>query len=312
MTNSTRRRGPGVGWAFALPGTLFLGLFLLIPLVLVVVTSFTDLNRQRVIRAAQAGGPWHLLTDGLVSFRGLDQYVRLFSDEDFRLAIWHNVAFTLTVVPLQTALALALAMLVNQNLRGRTVARSIFFLPVVVPMAVSGLVWKLLLDRNQGEPGLAAAFLRDVSFGLVDPDWMLESHWMQLAVLLVSMWASSGFQMVILLAALQDVPVELHEAAMVDGAGPWRRFRMVTIPAIRAPLFFVVTATAILSFRIFDQVYVLPSDPGGPVGATQTVMLFVQQIAERGDFARASAASLVLIVIVAVSTVVQRRLEPKD
>ena len=129
------------------------------------------------------------------------------------------------------------------------------------------------------------------------------------AVMLVSIWASVGFQMVILLAALQDVPETLYEAARLDGAGRWQQFRNVTLPGIRNPLLFVLTVTTILSFRLFDQVWIMPARPGGPLDSTRTLMVdIVDTGLNNGAVGRGSALSVIFLLIVLTVAIVQRRL----
>jgi multiple sugar transport system permease protein len=276
--------------------------FLVAPLCYAIAISFT--NRVALPSA-------RLPTE----FVGAENYSDLVTDPGFRKAVLHNLLFTVVVVPLQTGLALGLALLVNQRLRGHALFRTAYFVPIAVPLSVAGLIWKLILDENQGRPGVLTALLSAVTGGAVTPHWLVDGHSTQVAVVLVSLWSSVGFQMVILLAALQGVPRELHEAAMLDGAGAWRRLWAVTVPAIQPQLFFVTTTTVILSFRLFDQVYVLPSSPGGPQEATTTLMLFIVQLSQANGPASqvglAAAATVIFLAIVLAASLVQRRFEPK-
>lgn len=296
------RRGARWGYVFVAPAAGCMLLFLLVPLCYAVAISFT--NRIAV--------PTPRLP---TQFVGVDNFTRLFADADFLTAIGHNLLFTAAIVPIQTALALGLALLVNRRPRGHSFYRAAFFLPVAIPLSVAGLIWKLILDENQGQFGILTSVLSTVTGGALQPHWLAEPHATQFAVVLVSLWSSVGFQMVILLAALQDVPPELIEAAMLDGAGAWRRLLAVTLPAIRHPLNFVISTTAILSFRLFDQVYVLPTSPGGPRSATTTMMLYIVQLSQGSSTSPvglAAAATVIFLVIVLAITGLQRRFEPKD
>jgi multiple sugar transport system permease protein len=148
-----------------------------------------------------------------------------------------------------------------------------------------------------------------VTFGNFTPDWLGDPATALVAIMLVSIWASVGFQMVILLAALQDVPVTLYEAARLDGANTWQQVRNVTLPGIRNQLLFVLTITTILSFRLFDQVWIMPDRPGGPLDSTRTLMVdIVDTGVFDGNIGRGSALSVVFLAIVLVITFVQRRL----
>ncbi len=299
LTSRTRGRA---GYVMLAPSVILLAVFVILPVGMLVTFAFTNRLYPGSTRLP-------------MRFVGIDNFSYLAQDEDFLVALTHNVAFTAAIVPVQTALALALALLVNGAVPGRAFFRAAFFLPVAVPVAVSGMVWKLLLDDGAGQQGLVSTVIHTVTGGHVTPDWWGTAGWAQTAVVLVSLWSSTGFQMIILLAALQDVPQTLHEAAMLDGAGAWRRFLAVTLPAIRHPLYFVVSVTAILSFRLFDTVWVLPPGPGEPRGSTSTLMLYMVELAQRvpnAPIGRASAASLAFLVIVLAVTLVQRRFEPKD
>jgi multiple sugar transport system permease protein len=208
------------------------------------------------------------------------------------------------VVPLQTGLALLLAVLVNQQLRAIRVFRAIYFTPVVMIMAVSATIWVLIYSPDRG---MANAFLRAVSFGALESDW-LDSTTMALpAVMIMSIWQGVGFQMIIILAGLQEIPAELYEASAIDGASRWQQFRHVTLPMLRNTLIFVVTVTSILAFRLFDQIWVMTQ--GEPLGNTSTMMFEMVQVGfERQQIARGSAIAVIFFLIVLAVTVVQRAL----
>jgi multiple sugar transport system permease protein len=284
--------GPGssaAAWLFSLPGLVLLAAFVVAPFLLAVYFSVTN---QRLISPLPT------------RFVGLDNYVATLTDAGFWRSLLNNVWFVVSVVPLQTSFALWLAVLVNRRLPGRVLFRSVFFLPVVTVMAAAAVVWTLLFNPD----GLVNALMETVTFGAFAPDWLNSTTWALPAIVLVSIWQGVGFQMIILLAALQDVPEQLYEAAAVDGAGPWRQFVSVTLPGIRNALLFVVTVTTILAFRLFDQVWLMPRTPGGPLGATRTVMLdMVETGFGRQQIGRGSAIAVIFFVIVLGVTLVQRR-----
>jgi multiple sugar transport system permease protein len=194
--------------------------------------------------------------------------------------------------------------LVNRNIPGRVFFRTVFFLPVVTVMAAAAVIWTLLFNGN----GLVNAIMETVTFGAFAPDWLNSTTWALPAMMLVGIWQGVGFQMVILLAALQDVPEVMYEAASIDGATRWQQFTNVTIPGIRNGLIFVVTVTTILAFRLFDQVFIMPRVPGGPLDSTRTMML---ELVETGFGAQAigrgAAIAVVFFVIVLTMTLIQRR-----
>lgn len=291
LTSNRRpvRRRNIAPWLFSAPGLAFLTAFLVIPFALALVYSFTN---QRLVSPLAT------------RFIGLENYTGILSDSTFWTALGNNVWFVAIVVPVQTALALFLAILVNSKIRGRVFFRTVYFMPVVTVMAAAAVIWTLLYNPN----GLVNAVMEVVTFGAFAPDWLNSTTWALPAIMLMSIWQGAGFQMIILLAALQDVPTERYEAAAIDGAGAWQKFRYITIPGIRNGLIFVLTVTTILAFRLFDQVWIMPQSPGGPLNATRTIML---EMVETGfgdqRIGRAAAIAVIFFVIVLIITAIQRR-----
>lgn len=279
---------------FSLPALLLLLVFMVVPFGTAVVLSFT--NRK-------------LLSPLPTRWVGFDNYRDVLTDSAFWGALQNNFIFSLIVVPIQTGLALMLAVLVNQKLRGSVIFRTIYFIPITFSLAAASVIWLVLLNPS----GLLNTVMEAVTFGAFAPDWLNDPKYAMVAIIIVSLWASVGFQMVILLAALQDVPPSLYEAAAVDGATWWQQFRHVTVPGIRHQLFFVVTITLILSFRLFDQAWIMPPRPGGPLDATNTIMVeMVGTGFERGQIGRGSSIAVLFFLIVLLLTFFQRRFEPSD
>ncbi|MFG2191766.1 carbohydrate ABC transporter permease [Streptomyces sp. NPDC048639] len=276
---------------FSAPAVALLLLFLIAPFAAAVLLSFTD---QRLSSPLP------------VSFTGFENYQRLFSNPQFWTAFGNNTLFAVIVVPVQTAAALGLAVLVNRALPGRVLFRTIYFLPTVTVMAVAAVVWKLLLLP---EGGLVNGVLGAVSFGHFQPGWLSSTGWAMPAIVITSIWQGVGFQMVIFLAGLQAIPQSLYEAARVDGANAWQQFRHVTVPGLRNTLIFVVNVTAIFAFRLFDQVYLMPQFPGGPLDSTRTMMLQLLQTGySRRMIGQASAIAVIFFLFVLAVTLIQRRL----
>lgn len=290
MTTRTWRSAEArTAWLLSTPALIGLTAFIVVPFLLALVLSFTN---QRLISPL----PTRVI--------GVENYLATFADAGFWRGLINNVWFVAVVVPLQTGLALFLAILVNSRIRGRVAFRTVYFMPVVTVMAAAAVTWTLLLNPN----GLVNAFLDVITFGTFTPDWLGSTTWALPAVMAVSIWQGTGFQMIILLAALQDVPEELHEAAELDGAGSWQRFLNVTLPGIRNGLIFVVTVTTILAFRLFDQVWIMPQTPGGPLSSTRTMMLHLVETGFGGQaIGRASAVAVIFFVLVLVLTLIQRR-----
>lgn len=275
------------GTMFSLPGLILLGLFLILPFVFAIYLSFTNQK---------------LASPLPVRWVGFDNYHRVLTDGDFWRAFANNLLFAAVVVPVQTGLALWMAILVNKRIRAAKVFRAIFFLPVVVVMTVAAVIWFLLLDPNRG---LVNGFLGAITFGAVEPGWLQSTLWAMPAIIIISIWQGAGFQMIILLAGLQDIPQELYEAASIDGATKRQQFFYVTLPQLRNTLIFVITITMILAFRLFDQVWALTR--GGPLNSTDTVMVqLVDTGFERKQIAVASAIAVIFFVVVLSLTPIQR------
>ncbi len=279
----------------ALPALAGLGLFVALPFALAVSLAFTNLR---------LGSPLPMESVGFEQFR------RLFSDEAFLRAMGNNTLFAMLVVPLQTMLALGLALLLNQPLRGMVVFRTVFFLPVVFPLSLVAVVW--ILIYAPGPDGMMNSFLGLVSFGAWQSrDFLHDSLWALPSIMLTSVWQGVGLQMIILLAGLQAIPVGLYEAARIDGAGRLSQFIHITLPQLRNTIIFVVLVTTILAFRLFDQVQIMTL--GGPDNATTTVMYEAFRAAfDRQQIARGSAMTVVLFIIVLGITILQRRIARQE
>lgn len=285
-----RRNEAIMAWIFSAPALLLLIVFLLVPFLMAFGLAFTD---QRLIPNPNLP----------TRFVGLRNFMRLLDDETFHRALLNNFLFAAIVVPLQTSLALLLAVVVNQKLRFTNVFRTIYFSPVVTTMVVVAIIWTFLY--NPGE-GLINAFIQTISYGRLGPyDWLTNTKLAFPAIMLLSIWQGVGFQMVIYLAGLQDIPNELYEAAQVDGANRWQQFWNVTLPQLRNTTIFVVIATTILAFKLFDQVWVMTK--GGPQEATMTTMIMVYREGfKQLKVGYASAISVVFFLIVLGVSLLQR------
>jgi len=278
-------------WLLATPGAVLLLLFVVLPFGVSLVLSLTDVSLASPLEPR---------------FRGAEQYLRLAGDPTFWRALVNNLVFAAVAVPLQTALALALALLVNHELRGVRVFRTMLFLPVVFPLSLVAVVWVLLFAP--GPDGPANALLELVTFGAWEPVDFLRHPWLALpAVIATSVWQGTGFQMVVLLAGLQGIPQVLYDMARVDGASAWQRLRSITLPQLRNPLVYVVIVTSILSFRVFDQVRIMTR--GGPGDASTTLIYeSIRWAFDRADVARGAAITVAFFVVVLAVTWVERRM----
>ena len=281
------------GLLMSLPGLILLTLFVIVPFVTAIYLSFFNVDFNMV------EGP---------QFWGLEQYRRILVDPItspvFYKALMNNLTFALIVVPAQTGLAVLLAVMLNTKLKGIAFFRTFFFMPVVFPMSLVAIIWALMFSRDS--LGMLNGLLNLFSFGYIQPiDWLGDPNIALLSIALLSVWAGVGFQMVIVLAGLQEIPVELYEAASLDRANRWQRFWNVTIPGLRNTLIFVVIITTIFSLRLFDQVFILTK--GGPIDATQTVMFqAVTSAFVEGNVGRASAITVIFVLIIIAITMLQR------
>ncbi|MCC9077863.1 sugar ABC transporter permease [Litorilinea aerophila] len=256
---------------------------------------------------------WPLFYNGYLSFVrwdmlapikiwvGLDNYRYLFTSPEFGTILWNTVVFTVSAVLLTCGIGLLMALLLNQPLRGRVAVRGIVFSPVMLSGAAIGIVWIYIFDPRYG---LLDFFIRGV--GLRSPNWLLDTSWAMTAVIIVHVWKTLGYAVVIYLAGLQAIPRELYEAALVDGAGTWARFRHVTLPGLSPVTFFLVITTVLAAFQSFDIIKVMTD--GGPVNATTTLIYYLYEEGFVGfNAGRAGVAAVVLFLAMFVFTLVQMR-----
>jgi ABC-type sugar transport system permease subunit len=233
---------------------------------------------------------------------GLSNYREMLHDSRFWNALKNTAIYTACVVPLQVALGLALAVALQRVTRTNTILRSIYFFPVISALATMGIVWKFLLDPNIGMiPHLLSAA------GLPSADFLQSTTWALPSIIVVGVWKSVGFSMVIFLAALQDVPESLLEAAALDGAGPWMRFRRVTLPLLRPSMLFAAIIATIASMQLFDLVYVMTK--GGPLFHTETLVTYLYEVGfQNFRSGYAAAISWVLFLLIMLLSIFQLRL----
>jgi multiple sugar transport system permease protein len=233
-------------------------------------------------------------------FVGLDNYVGMLSDSALIKSALVTLRFALIVVPLTLAFALAVALLVNNTLlRGRNVFRTLFYLPLQIPIVASTVVWIGVLNTNTGWLNTALN-----SAGVQGPDWFNSTFWVHPALAIMGLWGI-GNMMLIFLAGLQSVPTELYDAAKVDGAGPWATFRKVTLPLISPVLFYNLIIVLIATFQYFTQAYVITNGRGDPNGETLFFNLNLYREAfQFYNMGYASALAWILFVVVLGLTIV--------
>ena len=231
---------------------------------------------------------------------GAKRYYVLAGDPTFLRAVLNVLLFALIVIPLQMGLGLVLAVLVNQKLAGRNVFRTIYFSPVVTSMVVISIVWTFLYDKDNG---LINQFLQ--VFGLPNVNWLGSPTTAMPAIIIMSAWQGVGMQMVLFLAGLQGIPEQLYEAAGIDGANAWEKFRFITWPGLRNVTVFIIITITIAAFQLFTQVFVMTN--GGPNDATATVVFeMVRKGFREQDIAAAAAIGVLFFLFILGISMVQR------
>jgi multiple sugar transport system permease protein len=237
-------------------------------------------------------------------FVGLQNYRDMVSDERFVESVLNTVYFTGASIPLQMGIGLVLALLLNLPFRFRGLFRTAFYLPVVTPFVVSAILWKWLYN---GDYGLFNHYLLELH--VIDEPllWLSSKNLAMPAVIMMTVWASVGFSMVVYLAGLQAIPEELYESARMDGAGPLRRLWYITIPMLRPTTVFLLVLGIIGSLQVFTQIYIMTS--GGPVNKTTTMVYYMYLWGFKYfDMGYASTLAFALFVMLLVFTAVQLRL----
>ncbi|MCY9668798.1 sugar ABC transporter permease [Paenibacillus alginolyticus] len=274
-----KRRESITGYSFIIPAVLLLIVFLLLPFLLAVVFGFTKFN---------------LLRPDQIKFTGLDNYVILFKDKLFYKSLYNTMYFTVVVVPVQSAVALLLALLVNNQLKLRNVFRIAYFSPVITSMTVIAILWISLYNPNEGLINSALHL-----FGIPKQPFLRSADQAMNSIIFMSVWQAAGYQMMIFLAGLQSIPKDLYEASAMDGANKFQQLKYITIPSLYNVIVFVLTITTIQAVKLFTQPYVMTN--GGPENSTRTLALLIyQQGFQFRNAGYASAVSVIFFLIVVV------------
>ena len=282
-------------WTMLAPALGLMALFIALPFALSVGFSFTD---QRLLPNVNVP----------TEFIGFRNYQRMFEGGEFASAFVNTAYFTLLVVPLQCAMGLGAAMLINAKLPMRNLFRGIYFLPTVISMVVVSVIWSSMFQLE----GFFNSALSALSFGTLGPVGWLNNAWTAMPALVVmSAWQGFPFQMVVYLAGLQGIASELYEAAQIDGATRWQQFMNVTMPGLRNTHILVIMTTTILAFKLFTQVQLLTQ--GGPRGVTDTLVRYMYSTGfKQGKVGIAAAAGVIFFLIVVVISIVQRALVKEE
>lgn len=275
------------GYLFMTPSILVLCTFVVLPILYAV---FLSLHKVKLLGGIE------------YKFIGFRNFTRLVEDDRVWIALWNTAQYVAIVVPMQTLLALILAVTLNSAIRGKNWWRILYFLPTVTSSAVLTLIFMWIYNTN----GLLNDILAFV--GLPTYNWLGDPAVALKGIMIMNIWSTAPFFMVIYLAALQDIPRSLYEAAEIDGANGWQQFIYVTIPMLRPVTFFVVTMGIIGTFQLFDQSYIFSNGTGGPNNATLTVVLLIYQAVFRNlQMGYAAAIAFVLAVVIIGVTLIQRR-----
>ncbi len=283
------RRRTRAAWGFALPFVVLFSVFTAGPVLMSLAMAVTDI-RSRDLRDPFA-----------VEFVGLDNFVAVFQDPMFRKAAGNTAYFVLVGVPLTLAVSLAVAVLLNAGItRLKTFFRVGYYMPVVTSIVAVAVVWRFLLHPDQGLINEVLGW-----FGVEGPNWLASTTWAMPAMIAMATWRSIGTLIIIFLAGLQSVPTSLHEAAALDGAGAWQRFRYITVPSMRPTLLFGAVITGIGYVQFFEEPFVMTQ--GGPLNSTLSVAFHTYNQFGFGNYGYAAAMSYVLFVAVVLLTLVQFR-----
>jgi multiple sugar transport system permease protein len=286
---SGRRREGWAAWILALPFCLLFLVFTLWPVVQSLFMSFTDTKAK------------DLRTPFSVDIIGVENYTRAFSDETFLHAIRNTAYFVLLGVPLTMTLALAAAVALDRGItKFRSLFRLGFYTPVVTSIVAVAVVWQFLLQDDFGLINTALGWV-----GIDGPNWLGDENWSMPGLIMMAAWRNFGTGMIIFLAGLQAVPWMLHEAAAIDGANAWQRFRHVTLPLLRPVILFVSVTTIIGYLQFFEEPFVMTS--GGPLDSTISMSLYTYKQFGFGNYGYAAALGYVIFVAVAAITALQFR-----
>lgn len=282
-------------WGFLAPALALIGVFFFVPVVAALLLSFTDFDL------------YALADRGVLRVIGLANYHQLLTNPDFLGALRNTLFYGLIGGPLSVAVSLGAALLVNARLAPfRGFFRTVYFAPYVTTLVAAAVIWRFMLHTRYGlvNHGLGA-------LGIGPVDWLGDARWALPAIVLMSIWKSFGYNMVIFVAGLQTIPEELYEAASLDGAKGWTRFRHVTLPMLGPTLGFVSVITLINYFQLFAEPYVMTQ--GGPLRSTTSLVLLMYEEGFRWwRMGVAAAVAVVLFALVLAGTLLQRRLMRED
>jgi multiple sugar transport system permease protein len=292
MSSGYARAQARAGRLFVMPALVLLGAFFVLPVIAGLLLSLTDFDLYAIA------------DPGSARFVGPDNFAAVLTDPAFWQALTNTLTFVFVGVPLSLIVSLAAALLLDdRRARLRGLFRTIYFVPVVTTLVSVAIVWRYLYQPQYGLLNHALGLL---SIGPID--WLGDPRFAMPAIIILAVWKNFGYNMLIFLAGLQTIPDELYEAASIDGAGPWRRFRHITLPGLAPTALFVGLTTMIGYFQLFAEPYVMTQ--GGPLGATRSLVLLMYEEGFRWwRMGIASTIAVLLLGITVIVAVVQLRLQ---
>ncbi|WP_084787674.1 carbohydrate ABC transporter permease [Anaerobacillus alkalidiazotrophicus] len=276
---------------FLLPAFILIGIFVIYPLILAVGYSFTN---------------YYLLKPNDISFIGIDNYKEIFKDNYAKQAFLNSTKYVIYIVPFQVAISLFLALLITKKSKANTFFRTAFFSPYILSIIVVALLWKNILDPNVG---IVNMFLANLGFSKLEffssPELALPT------ISFIILWQGISFQMLILLAALQDIPPSMYEAADLEGANAWQKLKYITVPSIKGQLVFVLLVVTTGTFKIIIEPLVLTN--GGPQNSTTSILLYMfEQGTRYRQIGYSSAITVVFALILIVIAFAQRKMVKEE
>ena len=280
-----------LGYSFLAPALILLGIFLVIPVGMVIYYAFTD---------------YYLLTPDERKFVGLENFIRLIKDPIFLKSFLNTLKFVVWIIPVQLGAALGMALIVNKKRKGNMFFKVAFFAPVVMCLVVISIIWLYILNPNSG---LLNAILNKV--GIASQPFLTSPKQAMYAIVFVSAWQGAGYQMLLFLGGMQNIPQDVYEAAELDGFSKWAQFRYITMPLLKPTALFVLLTTLISAFKLIVQPMVMTQ--GGPLNSTITMVYYIYQ---QGFTDRlvgySSSIALVFTTLIGMISLVQRRVLKED
>ena len=279
------------GWLFVAPFVISVLIFFIGPLIVALILSFKEyslLDQTTILSAKNVG---------------FDNYVKVFNDEVFRKALKNTFLYSLGVVPLQLTISLLLALVVDSKIKAKSFFRVAYYIPTLTSIVAVSVIFLFLFKAD----GILNKLL--LIFGVNERSWFDDPKFALIAIIFMAVWSSVGVTMIIFLAALQEVPQTVYEAAEIDGASKFQRFFKITIPLIKPTIFFNLVMTVIGTLQMFDQAFVISGGKGGPLDSTMTVVLYLYNKGfKEFEMGYASAVAFVLFAIIFTLTLIQKKL----